>query len=272
MEKFADLHIHTNFSDGTYTPEEIVDAAAESGLSCISITDHDTIEGVELAIKAGQAKKLEVSPGIEMSAEVDNLELHILGYFIDYHNKDLLEKLSKLKQIRIERIHNMVEKLNELGLDKINAEEVIELSGEGAVGRVHLAMIMKRRGYVNSISEAFYRYIKDNGPAYVSKFRFSPKEIINSIHKAGGVTAIAHPHTLKNDESIGQLADYGLKAIEVYYSDYTNSQIKRYLSLAKKYGLLITGGSDFHGEAKKNTSIGKIKIPYELVEELKQAR
>ena len=270
--KFADLHIHTNFSDGVLTPKEVVELSVKNGLSCISITDHDTLDAIEPTLRQARLRDLEVITGIEMSSELDNRELHILGYFINQRSKDLLDKLSSLKQIRIERIYKMVEKLHSLGLKDIDAEEVIELSGRGTVGRAHLAMIMKKKGYVDSISEAFFKLIGDKGPAYVGRFRFHPKEAIDLIHKAGGISVVAHPHSLINEGLIDKFVGYGLKGIEVYYPDYTKSQIEHYTELANKFGLLITGGSDSHGSIKKNTFIGKVKIPYELVEQLKKAK
>jgi len=270
--KLADLHIHTNFSDGASTPKEVVELSIKNGLSCISITDHDTLDGIEPTLKEARLRDLEVITGIEMSSELDNRELHILGYFINQRSKDLLDKLSNLKQIRIERIYKMVEKLRSLGLKDINAEEVMELSSRGTVGRAHLAMTMKRKGYVSSVLEAFHKFIGDDGPAYVGRFRFHPKEAIDLIHKAGGISVVAHPHSLINEGLIDKFVGYGLKGIEVYYPDYTKSQIKHYTDLANKFGLLITGGSDSHGSIKKNTFIGKVKIPYELVDRLKQSR
>jgi len=270
--KFADLHIHTNFSDSSYSPSDVVHLSVKEGLSCIGITDHDTVDGIRPIMKEARHKNLEVIPGIEMSTEVNGQEVHILGYFIDYRNKAFLRRLAQLKKIRINRIYKMVKKLKALGLKDISAKEVFDLSGKGAVGRVHLAWVMQRKGYVDSFARAFHKFIGDGKPACVSKFRFSPKQVINSIHKAGGISVIAHPHNLARQEIIHEFIDYGLKGIEVYYSNYTNSQIKGYISLAKKYGLLITGGSDSHGDAKENTAIGKVRIPYELVEELKKSR
>lgn len=271
--KYADLHIHTNLSDSTYSPQEVVKLSLKSKLSSISITDHDTIDGIELAIKAARNSDLEIIPGIEMTSELNDTEIHILGYFIDYKGVNFLKKLQQLRKIRIERIHKMVEKLKYLGLIRMKAEEVVKSAGRGAVGRVHLAIAMQKKGYVSSIQEAFYRFIHDKGPAYVSKFRFKPGEVIDLIIKNKGIPVLAHPHILgKCDGLLKAFVDYGLKGIEVFYPGYSNLQTEYYQSLAKKYNLILTGGSDCHGKVKIDTSIGKIKIPYELVERLKDER
>lgn len=270
--KYADLHIHTNLSDSTLTPKEVVAISLKNRLSAISITDHDTIDAIAPAIAAAKNCDLEIIPGIEMTCELENTEIHILGYFIDNKNKSFLKKLKVLRRIRVERIYKMVDKLKALGLNKIDAKEVIKSAGRGAVGRVHLAIVMQKNGYVSSIPEAFYRFIHDKGPAYVSKFRFKPREVIDLILRNKGVPVLAHPHILGKCENLKEFVDCGLKGIEVFYPEYTDTRIEYYKNLARKYNLLLTGGSDCHGRAKNDTSIGKIKIPYELVEKLKEAR
>ncbi len=269
--KYADLHIHTNLSDSSFSPREVVRLALNNNLSCISITDHDTVDAVDMAIASARNHDLEIIPGIEMTCELDSAEIHILGYFVDYKNKHFLEKLKHLRKIRVERIHKMVEKLKTLGLAEMKAEDVIKSAGHGAVGRVHLAISMQKKGYVGSISEAFYRFIHDKGPAYVSKFRFKPQEVIDLILKNKGIPVLAHPHILNKNINIKEFVDCGLKGLEVFYPQYSETQISYYKNLAEKYNLLLTGGSDCHGSVKTDTAIGKIKIPYELVEKLKEA-
>lgn len=270
--KYADLHIHTNFSDSTLTCREVVRLSLKNKLSAISITDHDTVDGIGPAIALAKDSDLEIIPGVEMTCEVDNAEIHILGYFVDYENQHFLKKLKELQKIRVERIYKMVEKLKSLGLVKMKAGEVVKLAGRGAVGRVHLAIAMQKEGYVNSIQEAFYRYIHDKGPAYVSKFKFKPQEVIDLIRENNGIPVLAHPHVLGKNFNLKEFVDCGLKGIEVFYPQYTDYQTEHYKNLAKKYNLILTGGSDCHGEAKIDTTIGKIKLPYELVEKLKEAR
>ncbi len=270
--KYADLHIHTNLSDSTLSPQEVVRLSLKNKLSAISITDHDTVDAIDPAIMAAKNSDLEIIPGIEMTCESDDAEIHILGYFIDYKNINFLKKLQELRKIRVERIHKMVEKLKALGLTKMKAEEVVSSAGKGAVGRVHLAIAMQQKGYVSSVAEAFYRFIHDKGPAYVSKYKFKPQEVIDLILKNRGIPVLAHPHVLNKNFSLKEFVECGLKGIEVFYPQYSKSQTEHYKNLAKEYNLLLTGGSDSHGEAKSDTSIGTIKIPYELIERLKESK
>ncbi|MDP2939370.1 MAG: PHP domain-containing protein [Candidatus Omnitrophota bacterium] len=269
--KYADLHIHTNLSDSTYSPRQVVKLSLKNKLSAISITDHDTVDAIEPIQKIANPLGLEIIPGIEMTCDIDGIEIHILGYFIDYKDKNFLNKLKELRQIRVERIHKMVEKLKGLGLTGMKAEEVVKSAGRGAVGRVHLAVAMQKKGYVGSIQEAFYKFIHDKGPAYVSKFRFKPQEVIDLIIKNNGIPVLAHPHTLGRKKFIEEFVGFGLKGIEVFYPEYTHTQTEYYKNFADKFNLLLTGGSDCHGEIREGNSIGKIKIPYELVEKLRQA-
>lgn len=269
--KFADLHLHTLFSDGTYTPLELVQEAAAKGLAVISVTDHDTVDGISSAIEIAGSKDIEVLPGIELTAEYEGLEIHILGYLIDYQNKNLREKLDFLKKNRIERIHKIVDKLGRMGL-KLEAEDVFNISAGGTVGRLHIARTMVAKGLVKSIFEAFQKYIGDKCPAYVCGFRFSPLEAIRLIRDMGGIPVLAHPYILNRDELITQFIEYGLMGLEVYYPEHTQSMVNFYLGLAKKLNLLVTGGSDCHGLVKPEVKIGSIKLPYELVEALKAAK
>jgi len=269
--KFADLHLHTLFSDGTYTPEELVASALKKRLSAIAVVDHDTVGGVGSAIKAAQESDLEVLSGIELSAEYNEQEVHILGYLIDYQNKSLLEKLESLKSNRVERVHKMLAKLNNLGIN-LKAESVFALAAGGTVGRLHVARALVKEGFVGSLFEVFQNYIGDNGPAYVCGFRFSPEEAIKFIKDSGGIPILAHPYILKNDELIPEFVKLGLMGLEVYYPEHSQGMVNFYLELAKKYNLLVTGGSDCHGKAKPDVRIGSIKIPYELVEKLKEAK
>jgi hypothetical protein len=263
--------LHTVFSDGTYTPEELVSQSLKNGLSAIAVVDHDTVLGIEPAIEIGNEKQVEVLPGIELSAESGGAEVHILGYLIDYKKEILLEKLDFLKKNRVERIYKIVDKLNNIGV-ALEADSVFKISGGGTVGRLHVARAMVKKGVVRSVGEAFGKYIGDKGPGYVCNFRFSPEEAIKLIKDVGGIPVLAHPYTLSNDELIPEFVNAGLMGLEVYYPEHTQSMINFYLGLAKKYNLLVTGGSDCHGKAKPEVKIGLIKLPYDLVEELKEAR
>ncbi len=269
--KFADLHLHTVFSDGTYSPEELILESKKAGLSAIAVVDHDTVEGVAPAIELGDREGVEVVPGIELTAEYEGLEIHILGYFIDCNNKALQEKLAVLKQNRIERIYKITDKLKSMGLG-LDPQGVFDISGQGTVGRLHIARSMVKERLVGSVFEAFRKYIGDKSPAYVLGFRFSPSEAIKLIKGAGGVSVLAHPYILNNDELILSFVDYGLRGLEVYYPEHTQGMINAYLKLAREYNLLVTRGSYCHGTAKPEVRIGSVKIPYELVERLKEEK
>jgi len=269
--KYADLHLHTLFSDGTYTPEELVEEARKKDLDAISVTDHDTVSGVEPTLEAAKVKGIEVIPAIELSAEYYSREVHILGYFIDYKSKNLIEKVTILREDRINRIHKIVDRLKSIGI-KLKAQSVFDIAGSGTPGRMHIALAMVKQGLVNSIYEAFEKYIGDKGPAYICGFRLSPLEAIQLIKDVGGIAVLAHPYLLNNDDLIPEFVEYGLKGLEVYYPEYTQSMVNFYLGLARHYNLVVTGGSDFHGKAKPDIKVGSIKIPYDLVEALKKLK
>lgn len=269
--KFADLHLHTIFSDGTYTPEDIVSGSIAAGISAVGVVDHDTVAGILPCIRAAEARDIEILPGIELSAEYDGKEVHILGYLLDYQNEKLLGKLGTLKERRIERVYKITGKLKELGLD-VEAEDVFEIAKGGTVGRLHIARVMAAKGLVGSVFDAFKMYIGDNCPAFVLGFKFSPVEAIKLIKGAGGIPILAHPYTLHNDDLIPIFVDYGLMGLEAHYSEHSQGMVNFYLRMAKEYKLLVTGGSDFHGVAKPEVKIGSIKVPYELVEKLKDAK
>ena len=268
--KFADLHVHSNFSDGTFSPHEIVREAIKAGLSCISITDHDTIEAIDIAVQAA-GDDLEILPGIELTAESAGQEIHILGYLIEYKNKDFLEMLKKMQEIRVKRIYEICQKLKKQGV-KIEPEEIFSLAGKGSVGRLHVARALHERGNVFSVAEAFYRFIGDKGPAYVGKFKMTPKEAIDWIRKVKGVPVLAHPHTLGDQALISDFVKAGIMGIEAFYTEHSDFQKQEFMKIAHKHHLLITGGSDCHGMAKEEALIGKIKLPYEYVEKLKEAK
>ncbi|MDD2927372.1 MAG: PHP domain-containing protein [Candidatus Omnitrophica bacterium] len=269
--KFADLHLHTVFSDGTYTPEELISQSLKSGLSAIAVVDHDTVAGLAPTIAAAGESGLEVLSGVEISAEYKNQEVHILGYLVDHQDKAFLEKTVSLKNNRIERVYKMVAKLNALGLP-LDPQSVFDLAGSGTVGRLHIARALVKGGLVRSIYEVFQKYIGDNGPAYVLGFRFTPQEAIAFIKQAGGVPVLAHPYALNNDELILEFVKLGLMGLEVYYPEHSQGAVNFYLELARQNNLLVTGGSDCHGKAKPEVRIGSIKVPYALVEKLKEAK
>jgi hypothetical protein len=269
--KYADLHVHTSYSDGTFTPAQLIKEALSRGLSALAIVDHDSTEALEEALVIAAGTGLEVIPGIELTAQHENQEIHILGYFLDYRNQELLEKLKSVQLNRIRRVYQIVKNLDGLGL-KLNPETVFSISGKATVGRMHIARALIKEGLVGSTAEAFRRYLGDKSPAYVLGFPLSVPEAIRLIQGAGGVAVLAHPYILHNDALITEFAGYGLEGIEVHYPEHSQSMVNFYLDLAKKLSLLVTGGTDFHGSAKPEIKLGMIKIPLELVEKLRQAK
>ncbi len=267
---YCDLHVHTGFSDGTDSPETVLEKAAKAGLSAISITDHDSVEGVDAATRAGERLGITVLPGIELTAEYEGTEVHMLGYCLDWRDGALRQKLAELRESRVERIHAMIGKLAEQGI-ALKPEAVFRLSGEGTVGRLHMARAMVNEGIVKSVYEAFNKYIGDRCPAYVAHFRLSPEEAIGLVKAFRGVPVLAHPYSLKKDELIPVLAQAGLRGLEVYYPEHTQSMINFYLALTKKLGLLATGGSDYHGAGKPDISLGEVEVPYALAEQVMEA-
>ncbi len=269
--KFADLHLHTVFSDGTYTAEELVLESKKVGLSAIAVVDHDTVEGIDSTKRFAEACGIEVLPGIELSAEYNGSEIHILGYLIDHKSRELAEKLDFLKKNRVARIYKILEKLKGIGVN-LEAQAVFDIAKDGAVGRLHIARAMVKEGLAGSVWEVFHKYIGDKSPAYICGFKFSPLEAIKLIRDVGGIPVLAHPYTLNNDALIPQFVKNGLMGLEVYYPEHSQGMINLYLGLAGKFNLLVTGGSDCHGKAKPEVKIGTIKIPYALIEKLKTAK
>jgi predicted metal-dependent phosphoesterase TrpH len=272
-EAYIDLHLHTNLSDGTLSPQEVVEYATKCGLAAISITDHDSIDGIAPAISAARGLSLEVVPGVELSADGKNSEeLHILGYYIRWKNGKLKEKLKNLRDERELRAKKMIERLRQLKID-IPFKEVEKLTSGGAIGRLHIARLMLQYGYVSSTDEAFDKYIGNGKVAYIKKPRPSSQEAIALIRAAGGIASLAHPHLLSNaGSSLPGLVTEGLMGIEVYYSARRPGPSERYLKLARKYHLIPTGGSDCHGLAKDEILIGKTKTPYSILEGLVSAQ
>ncbi|MCM8780769.1 MAG: PHP domain-containing protein [Candidatus Omnitrophica bacterium] len=270
--KYADLHLHTVFSDGTYTPEELIEEVCRQSISAVSVVDHDNVDGIEPVKIIAEQRNIEVLPGIELTAEYNGTEVHILGYLIEYKDDNLTRTLDTLKRNRNERIYKILDRLRRYtGID-LEASLVFDIAKGGTVGRLHIARALVKNGIVNSISEAFQRYIGDKCPAYVAGFRFSPQQAIGLIKQIGGIPVLAHPYSLDQDELIPELVNNGLRGLEVFYPEHTQAMVNHYLDIAKKFNLLITGGSDCHGSAKPEVRIGSIKIPYTLVNKLKKEK
>ena len=271
---FADMHIHTQHSDGTMSSEECVKYAQLVGLTAIAITDHDTTNGIPTAIKEGSKRGIEVIPGIELSAELKNSheeEMHILGYFINWEDEHLQQKLKLFRQARGKRAVHILEKLKKLGIP-INEKRLYEVAGIGAIGRLHFAKVMVEQNIVSQTQEAFQKYLGDNKPAYVPKLRLRPDEAIKMILKVGGIPVLAHPHFGHiNKTVIKALVKEGLKGIEVWHTNHPHDVTEKFKKIAAAFGLLPTGGSDYHGIVDKNFAmIGSTKIPYAAVISLKK--
>ena len=263
--KLADLHIHTQASDGWLAPSVAVEQANRAGLTAISIVDHDSAAGIEAAIEAGKKHGVEVIPGVELSSGFEGRELHILGYFVDWRDKWLQGKLLTIQEARVDRAKRILEKLRGLDIN-ISYNVNIVIAG-GAVGRPKIAQAILDQGYVRTVQEAFERYLGIDRPAYVEKYPLQPAEAIRIIQKAGGIAALAHPVFARTDEVLPELVNQGLQAIEVYHSRHDATDTRHFEQLAKKYGLLIVGGSDAHG---KEVPVGAVRISYEFVEKLKE--
>jgi len=265
----VDLHIHSTASDGKLTPADIVREAAERGLSFIALADHDSIDGIASAQATACAfPGLKVIPGVEISTDVPQNEVHVLGYFIDYTDSEFNTTLARFKNSRLQRGQKMVAKLNKLGIN-IDWQRVREIAGGSSIGRPHIAQAMLEKGYITSFKQAFSEYIGHGRPAYVEREKMTPEEAVELIIKAEGLPVLAHPLTLTDPEAMTvELKEVGLVGIEAYYNGYTTEEISRLLALAEKYKLIVTGGSDYHGLDPTETAIGDVDLPMEAVEQL----
>jgi len=242
----ADLHIHTLFSDGLLSPEQIILKAKNANLAALAITDHDIVSGIDPAIAAGKAQGVRVIAGIEFTTETKDNELHILGLFLDYKNAELLEALKKIQDDRVERIKKIIEKLK---LVNVNLEEdsILNSTLTGTVGRPHVARMLIKLGYALDLRDAFSKYLVKGAPGYVPHFKLSPIEAVELIRRCKGAPVFAHPGISKSDEMIPDLVKAGLCGIEVFYPAHGYAREQHYLSLTTKYNLIPTGGTDYHG-------------------------
>jgi len=265
--RFADLHLHSHFSDGTYGPEELAAHARGCGLAAIALTDHDSVEGCLATAQACAAVGVEFVAGTELTAEQDGNELHLLGYFIDTDNPRLLARIATCQLVRQNRIREMVARLNRLKVP-LSAEAVFALANCRAPGRPHVARALVRAGLCANLDEAFERFLKKNRPAWVPKLKMAADEAIDLIHQAAGVAVLAHPGLNRTDEVIPGLVEARLDGIECFHTKHSTAMGEHYLELADRFHLLVTGGSDCHGLSKGKPLIGTVRVPYQHVEML----
>jgi 3',5'-nucleoside bisphosphate phosphatase len=272
-----DLHVHSTFSDGSMSPTELVNYAHTLGLSAISITDHDTIEGVEEAISAGNRMGVEVVPGLELSIKYGDCTVHLLGYFFKPTDQPLQLALERLQTGRLERNKIILHRLSDLGVS-IELQELEDTSGHGQCGRPHIAQLLMQKGVVNNMDEAFCRYLAKGGLAYASRDLLQADAAITLIKNAGGFAVLAHPQQIEKSGKdvtaiINKLRAVGLDGVEVYYPTHSRQFKKRLLTIAKRLDLLVTGGSDYHGTIRPGTTLAggrNCSVPVDLLEEMKR--
>jgi 3',5'-nucleoside bisphosphate phosphatase len=271
-----DLHVHSNFSDGTMTPEELVKLAKQTGLNAIALTDHDTTGGIERFTAACIAEGIRGVPGVEISADIEKGALHMLGYFIQPEDKKLIEFLRHVREGRDIRNQEIMRKLNILGME-LTWDDIKGFAKKDFVGRLHFAQALVARGYARDRSETFERWLSKGKPAYVERFRLSPEDSIRLIVGAGGLPVLAHPFTLKLNSQqlrdyVRKLRDIGLQGLEVYYPDHTTTQMREYGAIARDLEIIGTGGTDFHGasigDVRLGAGRGSLKVPDRVLDEL----
>jgi len=269
--KKCDLHIHSAFSDSDATIEEIFKTAKEKGVCAVAITDHDTVDGLIEARKASDTYGVELVEGIELSSQKDDMEIHVLGYFLDSQNPELKKELSDIYILRKERLIKMIDKLKILGL-RLDSEEIFEKTKNAIPTRLHLALYLIKKGYAKSIGQAFEKYLSPGKPGYIARFKYSVEEAIKLIKNYGGLAFLAHPNVIPDQSWIEEFAAMGIDGLEVIYPRFSNAKILMYKNMADKLGILKSGGSDAHGSYRDFTKIGDVTIPYEWLEAMKKKK
>ena len=265
----ADLHTHTNHSDGSCSPKEIVIKAKQASIDIISITDHDNIKGVKEASEIGKDLGVEVIPGVEISSEIGDREIHLLGYFFDPENHEIERYLSFFREERVKRAGRIANKLTNLGFD-INLDDILKKAGKSSVGRPHIAQVMLEKGCVSSYYEAFSKYIGNGAPAYEKKVHVSPQSAFRIINEAGGLSFIAHPGNLP-ENILKELIESGIDGIEVIHPSHSKLQQKFYGGIVNSYFLLECGGSDYHGGKRGDeTNFGQYYTSISSVEAMRK--
>jgi len=269
-----DLHIHTTYSDGTFSPQMVIDTALDCNLDVIALTDHDNILSHKAAYDYVQKNNIniEIIPGVEINTIYKGYEVHILGYFMNTDNADFQNLMKTQQQARINQTNEIIELLNKKAGIRIKFEDVKSLVAEGgSIGRPHIARAITNAGGVNNVMEAYAKYINDSSNVYVQRKTVSPHEACEIIYEAGGIPVFAHPIDVEiSDELAKELISYGLRGIEAYHRKHSPAVVEHYSSLAEKYGLIITGGSDFHAPSVNHGSIlmGKNFVPSWVYDEL----
>ena len=265
----CDLHLHTIYSDGRLSVNELIELASYYDINAISITDHDTLRGQEEGLFISKKSNIEYITGVEVSTILDGKEIHILGYGIDIENPELSYLFEKIRKDRVERTISILEKLrnydifidiDEFGSDYMNLN----------IGRPHIAQKMLEKGWINSYEEAFQKYLYNNGPCYVPKIDIHPKIAIEHIHNAGGISVLAHPGLMLNEHDVSEVISSGIDGIEIYYPKHTESQKHRFIEIARSHNLLETGGSDFHGREKDYRTMKENYVSYEIFTKLRR--
>ncbi len=272
MNSQIDLHMHSTASDGTLAVDDLMKLAASVGLKTLALTDHDTTAALDRAIEVGTALGMEIIPGIELSAEYAGQEVHVLGYFLNYHDDTFQTRLEHFRYNRYGRAQAILAKLADLGMP-VAWERVLEIAGDAAPQRPHIAEALKERGYVPTVREAFDRYIGNDGPAYVHSEKVTTEQAVALIRSVGGLAVLAHPtYTADMDATVELAAQAGVVGIETYYGSYSEETVERILELARRYELVPTGGSDFHGRSDGGQllSPGTRYVPPEVITALKE--
>lgn len=251
--QFSDLHIHSRYSDGILSPKEIIKISNEKGLKCISITDHDNVEAQAEAEEFSVGTDTTIIPGIELSTEYMEREIHILGYFINCKNISLINELEKIKKVRRDRALEIMKKLNQLNIDISYADINEDIT---CIGRPHIAKILVKKGYVSNVKEAFQQFLIKGKPAYVERYKINYKDVLKLICDCGGIAALAHPGEIYRgialESLIKEFKVYGLRGLEVFHPSHSTAQVNSFYNIAKKYSMTITGGSDCHGMTSEN--------------------
>jgi len=266
----VDLHTHTVASDGTLRPRELVAEAARRGVRILAVTDHDSTDGLAEAIEAARAlPPLTIVPGIEINCDVEGAEIHVLGYGMDYEAGWFQDFCRAQREERRARVHRTAERLADLGMP-IDVERVFALVQEGSAGRPHVARVMLERGYVKTVREAFDKYLGAGKPAHVPRVKLGPEDAVRLLRRAGGVPVFAHPGLADRDALIPALVTAGLMGIECYYPEHSPAQRGAYLELCRRYRLIATGGSDFHGPQVRAATLGSPSVPLAVWEALQE--